>query len=132
MGPLWYESVPTPGATGIAGQENTGSPATTFHVDNLPAGTYYFEVWGVNAFNAGPPSNVVTVTVLPCIAAPGPPALSGQVSQISGSGSFVTLSWGVGSSNPATDYIVEAGSSPGASDIKIIDNGLGGQLKTGH
>ena len=98
---------------------STGSTATSFSGSNVPAGTYFVRVRAVNAAGTSSPSNEVGVVVggPPPPDKPSPP--SGLVFTVSGS--TVTLGWNA--SIGATSYILEAGSSPGRSDIVVSDTG---------
>ena len=97
---------------------NTGSFATTFTATNVPSGTYFVRVRAANNDGTGPASNEVTIVVgsAPC---PPPGAPTGLVG--SASGSTVLLQWnGV---SGAIAFIIEAGSSPGASNLASFDTG---------
>ncbi len=75
-----------------------------------PAGLYYARVRAVNGFGAGSPSNEVALLVGSC---PQPFAPTGFASSVTGS--LMALSW---SGAPgATSYVLEAGSSPGLSNL---------------
>jgi predicted phage tail protein len=64
-----------------------------------------------NAQGDGPPSNEVQVAVPSCVGTPSPGRLTANVN-----GSLLGLSW-EGLPEAALDYIVEAGTAPGLSDI---------------
>ena len=100
----------------------TGNTATTFSAAGVWPGTYYVRVRAANAAGTSPGSNEVIITVGvgggACNGEPGPPVdLTFFVS-----GSDVTLGWGVprGGSVP-TSYVIQAGSSWGASNLADID-----------
>lgn len=101
------------GATDLATLSTTDATLTGTAAD----GTYYVRVRGRNASGTSGASNEVTVTVgasCAALAAPGP--LTSTVV-----GSTVTLvRGGVGG---ASSYILEAGSSPGSTNIASSDTG---------
>ena len=99
---------------------NTGSAATTLTVNNVPPGVYYARVRAIGPDNVpGPPSNEITVSVGSCGGPPAAPTnLAAQIS-----GNQVTLTWTPSSGNAASGYIVEAGSSPGQSNVVVFDTG---------
>jgi hypothetical protein len=82
---------------------------TSFRAD-VPPGTYYVRLRAVNELGESEPTPDL-VLVPP--GAPGAPASL----TASGSGSTVDLRWTASSGPPATDYVVEAGSAAGLSDI---------------
>ncbi|MGE0359372.1 MAG: hypothetical protein AB7H93_02990 [Vicinamibacterales bacterium] len=99
-----------PGAVDLAAFPVRGTNALTV---NAPNGRYYVRVVGRNVFGNGPPSNEVTVQVgpPPCTVAPvAPGPLSHTLA-----GFAVSLAWG--SSPTAAAYLLEAGSTSGATDV---------------
>lgn len=105
-----------PGATNI--DFATGGTGTIFEATNAPAGTYYVRVLARNSSGTSPPSNEVRVTVGPggCIGPPGPP--TGLRASVSGN--LVTLTWSAPTTgDPATSYLLEAGTAPGASNVFV-------------
>jgi hypothetical protein len=113
----FIEAGSSPGLSNLAAF-STGSASTSYQASGVGAGTYYVRVRSVNAAGTSGPSNEVQLTVGGCSAAPSAPsALSAQVS-----GSSVVLFWAASAGSPAS-YIVEAGSSPGSSDIVVSDTG---------
>jgi predicted phage tail protein len=96
---------------------------TTLVVPNVPNGVYYVRVRSVN--NDGP-SDVSNEVIVPvpsssggCSSPPNPPTqLNSNVS-----GNLVTLAWAVVGGCAATDFVVQAGSAPGLSDLAIVNNG---------
>ena len=109
------EAGSSPGGSNLA-TFDTGNTATTVTVVAVPAGTYYVRVRGRNAVGLGAASNevVVVVTGPACIAPPSPSGLAAVVN-----GSTVRLSWNEVSGVPA--YVIEAGSSPGSSNLANVD-----------
>jgi hypothetical protein len=110
------------GAANLASFD-TGSSATTLTVTAVPSGTYYVRVRAKNSAGTSAPSNEVVLTVgggAPCSSPPGAPG--GLTATVSGSS--VTLTWNTltGTSAP-TAYVLEAGSSPGASDLAKMSTG---------
>ena len=105
------EAGSSPGGTNLANFD-TGSTGTTLIVSAVPAGTYYVRVRGRNSVGFGAVSNevVVIVTGVPCA---GPGAPTGLVTLVNGS--TVTLTWNGVTDVPA--YVIEAGSSPGLSNL---------------
>ncbi len=104
----------------VSGAANIGSiplgTATSYLVD-VPAGTYYVRVRGVNAYGVSDPSNEV---VLQGRSAPGAPRSLSE----SGTGSLVNLQWSPPSSGgPAAAYVLEAGSGPGLSNLVVLNLG---------
>jgi predicted phage tail protein len=111
----------SPGGTAIATLPVT---ATTLAVANVPNGVYYVHVRAVNGDGPSPPSNEVVVVVpgggSGCNAPPGIPTNVGSTV----AGSLVTLTWTPAPAGcAATGYVVQAGSSPGASDVAVINVG---------
>jgi WD40-like Beta Propeller Repeat len=107
-------------ATGAMDVANfsTGSTATTFSATVAGGGTFFIRVRAANAAGVSPPSNEILVTIGSAQPPPGAPiALAASVS-----GSTVTVTWArpLSGGAPAT-YIVEAGSSSGASNLAVID-----------
>ncbi|MGQ0736003.1 MAG: fibronectin type III domain-containing protein [Acidobacteriota bacterium] len=103
-----------------------GSTATSFSASGVPAGTYFVRVRARNAHGASEPSNEAIVTVpggVPCTTPPGPPVNF----TVSVAGNAVTFAWQVpATGGPPTSYVLEAGSSPGASGL--FNSDVGGVL----
>lgn len=101
---------------------NTGA-ARSFTVD-VPPGTFYVRVRGINAVGVSQPSNEVVVT------GRGAPERPGTL-RASGSGNSVTLRWSAPSSGTApAGYIVEVGSAAGLSNIGRFNVGATTTLST--
>lgn len=97
---------------------NTGSTATSWG-GAAPPGTYYVRVAARTACGVGPLSNEVLVAV----GATAPPATPGVLSGAV-SGRVVALSWSAPVTGPVpSSYVVEAGSTSGATDIAAVDTG---------
>jgi predicted phage tail protein len=116
------EAGSAPGLANLA-QLATGTPATSFDVPNVPAGTYWVRVRGSNGAGTGAPSQDVAIvmgTSSGCVGLPGAPVLLAPVT----SGTNVALHW-----NPptlgslATGYVLMAGSGPGTSDLAVLGTG---------
>jgi hypothetical protein len=103
---------------------DTGSPATTLTAPGVPPGTYYVRVRSKNSAGVSGPSNETVVNVGggggSCGAAPNPPTNLST----SSSGSTVTLEWAAPAGGCApTAYVIEAGSSPGLSNLANFSTG---------
>jgi hypothetical protein len=96
--------------------------STSITVTSVPNGVFYVRVRGVDAQGVGPASNEAVVAVPGggggCI--PGAPASLVQ----SVAGNQVTLSWsGPASGCPASGFVIQAGSTPGASNLAVLNVG---------
>lgn len=97
---------------------------TSMIATSVPNGVFYVRVRSVNADGVGAASNEALVAVPngggTCATAPGAP--SGLTQAVAGD--QVTLNWSapVGGC-PATGYVIQAGSSAGASDLAVINVG---------
>ena len=103
---------------------STASPATSYAVSAVANGTYFVRVKAANAVGLSASSNEVTL-VVGCMAAPGPPGAA-QSQALWDSSGQVHLVWtpptlSPGSSNGHTAYLVEAGSSPGLSNLGVFE-----------
>lgn len=108
------EAGSTSGAADI-GSINVGT-ATSYVVD-VPPGTFYVRVRGVNARGISGASNEVVVTGR---GAPGSP----RNLSATGGGNVVNLRWSApNSGGPVTSYVIEAGSGPGLSNLGVVDVG---------
>jgi hypothetical protein len=106
-----------PGLVNLA-SFSTGNATTSFTETSVPGGTYYVRVRATNAAGASGVSNEVSFSLGPCTAAPGAPtALAANVA-----GTTVVLGWSASSGAPSA-YIVEAGSTPGTSNLAVSDTG---------
>jgi hypothetical protein len=97
--------------------------STTATVLDVPNGIYYVRVHAINLEGESPASNEVVVAVPAggaCTSAPNAPeAVSGSAVD-----SLVTVSWTAPSSGcDVTSYSVQAGSSPGGSDVAVMNVG---------
>jgi hypothetical protein len=111
------EAGSAPGLTNLA-SISTGNPATLYSAAGVGAGTYYVRIRSVKPAGTSGPSNEIQLTVGGCSSAPSAPlAFSAQVS-----GTTVVLAWAAATGSPAS-YVLEAGSSPGASDVLVLDTG---------
>lgn len=115
-------------AGSAAGQTNiasfdTGTTATTLAIFNVPAGTYFVRVRAVNSLGASVPSNEVQIVVGGPAACPSVAAPTGLLATINGT--TVTLSWTAPTASACapTGYIIQAGSTPGASDLANFSTG---------
>jgi hypothetical protein len=113
-------------AGSVAGARNlanfsTGSNATEFHASGIGAGVYYVRVRAVTAAGVSAPSNEATLIVGGAAACTGAPSAPGPLNA-SVAGSTVLLNWGAASGQPSS-YLLEAGSSAGASNLVLSDVG---------
>jgi hypothetical protein len=88
----------------------------------VPNAIYYVRVRAVNADGSSAPSNEVIVVVPGGGGCTTPPSAPSNLTS-SLFGLLVTLNWTAAGGCPATGYIVQAGSAPGASDVAIINLG---------
>jgi len=106
-------------ASGLAnsGAVNVGA-ATSFAVD-LPSGAYFVRVRALNANGTSAPSNEILVQRA-SVAVPGQvPALDAVLS-----GSTLVLDWEApASGGPVDEYVLEAGSAPGLSNLATLSLG---------
>jgi subtilisin family serine protease len=77
----------------------------------LPLGTYYVRVFAQNAFGIGPASPELTLVVDGRCPLPDAPSVTGSV----GPG-HATLSWSVPGASRISEFVLEAGTAPGASN----------------
>lgn len=110
------EAGSSPGASNLA-SFSTGSTATSFFAPGVGAGTYFVRVRASNAGGTSAPSNEVVIIV--GSGCPAPSAPSGLTASVAGS--TVTLNWTAGAG--ATSYRLQAGSSPGQSNLADFDIG---------
>lgn len=109
-------------AAGLADLANfsTQSTATTFTATGVGAGRYFVRVRASNLAGRSLPTADAILTVgATCAATLAAPQLSFQVS-----GTTVSLAWTP--SPGATSYVLEAGSSPGSSNLVNSDTGTSG------
>jgi predicted phage tail protein len=107
---------------------NTGSAATTFSLTGIGAGAHYVRVRAVTSAGTSGPSNEVTVSGSGGPPPPpGPPPPDGSApSNLTAfvSGSTVSLNWTAPTSGGAvSSYIVEVGSTSGASNLLTVNTG---------
>ncbi len=118
------EAGSTPGAANLA-NFSTGTNVTTFSASGVGAGSYYVRVRASNSSGASAASDEVLLVVgggVACTSAPGAP--TGLVT--SASGSTVTLTWSAPAGGCASSsYVLQAGSSAGASDLANANVGAG-------
>ena len=115
-----------PGRTDVS--LDTGSAATVLNVPNVPPGTYYVRVRAKNSQGTSAlSSNEITVTVTtgappPCAGAGPPGAPTGLTASVGGS--TVTLNWIRPTTGcTPTGYVIEAGFSPGSSNLATFPTG---------
>jgi hypothetical protein len=118
------EAGTAPGAVNVMAFD-TMSTATTFTAPGVPNGTYFVRVKSRNSIGTSGPSNEITISGAsgcPLPSAPGNFAATAA-------GNIVTFQWSAATGNP-TSYILEAGTSAGASNLVSIDLGSTTQLVT--
>lgn len=102
---------------------NTGSSSPTLTATGVGAGSYFVRVLANNASGTSAPSNEIVVVVSGAGGCNIPPAVPTGLAT-SSNGSNVTLTWqtpAVGC--PPTSYIIQAGSTPGASNLANFSTG---------
>jgi plastocyanin len=105
------------GSSNISSSD-TGNTQTSLSATLAP-GTYFARVKGKNACGTSTASNEVTFTISapPC---PLPSAPTGLTATVNGSS--IVLSWNAAGGTP-TSYVVEIGTSSGASNVASTDTG---------
>jgi hypothetical protein len=108
-----------PGLANLA-SFSTNGPETSFSAGGVASGTYYVRVKATNPAGTSSPSNEATVVVggSGCTAAPAAP--SGFV-VTEDSGGTVSFRWNASAN--ATTYVIETGSTPGATNLAKSDLG---------
>lgn len=121
------EAGSAPGLSNIA-VFDTGSPATSLAVNDVPPGTYFVRVRGRDAAGTGPASGEVMVVVAGS-PGPGPGPGSGACVGPGGAptsliatsiGSEVALNWSPPETCEPDSYLVVAGSTPGSNDLARV------------
>ena len=100
---------------------DTGTAATSLAVFNVPAGTYFIRIRATNSAGTSGPSNEFQLAVAaaaPCGSLSAPTGLLASVT-----GSTVVLTWATPAGCTPTSYIIQAGSTPGASDLANFSTG---------
>ena len=104
--------------SGAANVFNGAVGAATSVSAPLPAGTYHLRVLATGPGGASAPSNETTAAV-PACTVPAAPVLAGGRT-----GSVITVQWNTPVGGPVTGYTVQAGSTPGASNLYNAGVGL--------
>jgi len=107
------EAGTAPGASDVA-TVSVGN-VTRFEA-NVPSGLYYVRVRAVNDFGDSEPTEDLMLV------APGAPRAPTNLASTD-SGSTVHLQWTAPSGAAATGYLIEAGSTPGQSDLGALQVG---------
>jgi predicted phage tail protein len=100
---------------------NTGSTSTTLVVIGVPTGTYFVRVRAVNSSGTSAPSNEVVVVVgpvTPCSPVLPPTGLAANVN-----GSSVAFTWSAPAGCVPTSYVIQIGTSSGASNLANFSTG---------
>jgi len=103
-------------ATGRSDIAVVPTPTRLFQFAGVPPGFYFVRVRAVAGGVVGVPSNDVTMVVGNVPAPPSEPTILPTTV----AGNVVTLRWEAPYFGPVTDYILEAGSVPGASNIAVL------------
>lgn len=110
----------SPGLSDLASFD-TGGTATTLAVLNVPGGTYYVRVRGNNSAGPGAPSNEFLLVVAggaSCGALSAPTGIAASVT-----GNNVLVTWAAPAGCAPTNYVVQAGSAPGLSNLANFSTG---------
>jgi hypothetical protein len=110
----------SPGLSDLASFD-TGGTTTTLAVLNVPGGTYYVRVRGNNSAGAGAPSNEFLLVVAggsPCGAVSAPTGITASVT-----GNSVLITWAAPAGCSPTNYVIQAGSAPGLSNLANFSTG---------
>jgi hypothetical protein len=99
-----------------------GANVASYLVQNVPDGTYFVRLRSLGPGSAiSAPSNEVRITISGgCAGGPPPTAPTGFAARVSGT--TVVLTWNSSGGSPSS-YVLEAGSSPGASNLLSMDTG---------
>ncbi len=110
------EAGTAPGASNVGTFALSGNQTSVF-IPGVPAGTYYARLRSVGNGTSAPSNEITVVVTGACAGAP--PAPFGFVAGVSGS--IVSLAWSLGgTTNGPTEFLIEAGSAPGAANLAII------------
>ncbi|HQZ38552.1 MAG TPA: hypothetical protein PLH72_05890 [Vicinamibacterales bacterium] len=88
-------------------------------VSSVPAGTWHARVRAVTAGGAGAPSDIVTITAVSCTTAPSAPSSLALMA----TGRLLTLQWTPPGIGGAAEYVVEAGTAPGLTNLARLGTG---------
>ena len=119
------ESGSAPGRSDIA-KFSSGSSVPGFSADKVGPNTYYVRVRAINAAGAGPVSNESVLVVSGGVTGGGGVGAPGTPTGLTATaaGLFVTISWRAPTTGgPPSSYILEAGGSPGLSNIENFSTG---------
>ncbi len=120
-GPPTSYTIEAGSAPGLANLANfaTGNTATSYSTGGVGNGAYYLRVRASNPYGVSAPSNERTLYV-GCSGPPGTPSIYNW--SVTQPGGIVQIKWTAASGSP-TNYILEAGSSPGLSDLASVELG---------
>jgi hypothetical protein len=113
------EASSVPGGPPNLANFNTGNPATSLVVPNVPVGTYYVRVRALDETGLSAPSNEVQLVVGAIGGAcPSAPRALSIVSQ---SGGTVALGWQAPLTGVPASYVIQAGSFANGSNLANFD-----------
>lgn len=115
------EAGSTSGASNLA-HFNTGSALTTLTLTNVSPGTHFMRVLSTSDSGTSAPSNEVIVKVAADACSTPPDAPAGLSARVIAD--TVTLVWQAAATGcTATSYVIQAGSSPGLSNLAYFSTG---------
>jgi hypothetical protein len=116
------EASSTPGGPANLANFNTGSASTTLVVPGVPSGTYYVRVRAVDGSGLSAPSNEVQV-VVGVVSGGACPSAPRNLIVNSQSAGTISLAWSAPLTGVPASYVIQAGASPGASNLASFDTG---------
>jgi hypothetical protein len=110
-------------ATGLSdiASFDTGSTATSLAVLNVPAGTYFVRVRANNGAGVSDPSNEFLLVIAGTATCGSLSAPTGVVASVTSN--TVVLTWSTPAGCAPTNYIIQAGSAPGLSNLANFSTG---------
>ena len=117
------EASSTPGGPPNLANFTTGNTATTLVVDGVPPGTYFVRIRALDGSGLSAPSNEVQVIVGGGPTGGSCPSAPRSLNVVTQTGGNITLGWSPPLTGVATSYFIQAGSSPGLSNLANFDTG---------